>query len=739
MTGSRRSRRARALCAVAAAVVAALGTGGAAAQAAAPVFEKSFNGSATPAGKMFPNRLAVNETTGSVYVIDEGDKGVVDVFSASGAYQIQLLATATPSGSFDFGSGEDDIAVDNSSAATKGNVYVLGENAGGPGEITAFDASGKFLWQTTAPPGSDVCGIAVDHAGGLWTADYGFGVQQRVTTGLTAGSTIGSPIVIPGGDCHLAFAPDATGDFFMILYDTGSLHEYNASGTEIGPNPIDPKKDSAVAVDSFNGDVYVVHQPTSIMRFSSTGTAIGTFGSELTGALGIAVNGVNHKIYVGDSLSQQIFIYNEVNPVTLTVTPAGAGSGTVSADSGAISGCSSAGGTCTDTYNSFATAPTLTATPTPGTHSAFAGWSGGGCSGTAPTCQPTLNGDTTVTATFNPIPQRTLAVTKAGSGSGSVSDGGALTCGATCSNVYDDGTAVTLTATPAAHSTFTGWSGSGCSGTSPTCKLTLGADAAVTATFAHDLPAVAGEAASAITQTAATLAGTVNPNGAATTCQIEWGTTTTYGTAVPCTTNPGSGTEPVAVTIPALSGLTAGTTYHYRIDATNVGGTTNGTDHTFTTSAPTCATDASLCPKPAPTCATDALLCPKPTPSCATDASLCPPPPPALPTLPHAARVTGTNATIALTCPAGGGTCSGTVTLTARIVVRKGKRTVVKTIVVGRLAYDLAAGGSEAVKLKLSSAASAALAHGGLTVTAKGLSGSIRLTKAGQSKRSKRH
>jgi hypothetical protein len=648
MTGSRR-RRARALCAIAAAV-AALGSSGAA-QAAMPVFEKTINREETPGGRLFPRRLAVNETTGSLYAISAG-QDVVDVFSASGAYQTQLVGETTPAKSFAFGGGEDDIAVDNSSAATKGNVYVLG--ATGSGMITAFDASGKFLWQTTAPSGGEVCGIAVDRSGHLWTADYILGVQQRSTTD---GSTIGNPILGSKGTCHFAFAPDATGDFFMILWDTGSLHEYNASGTEIGPNPIDPSNGIAVATDSFNGDVYVAHPSNSIARFSSTGALIETFGSELTNAGGIAVNGANHKIYISDKLPQKIAIYNEVNPVKLTVTPAGAGSGTVSANSGAISGCSSSGGTCSDTYNSFATAPTLTATPTPGTHSAFAGWSGGSCSGTAPTCQPTLSGDTTVTATF-----------------------------------------------------------------------------------AQDPPAVAGETAAAITQTTATLAGTVNPEGAATTCQIEWGATTAYGTAVPCTTNPGSGTEPVAVTIPALSGLTAGATYHYRIDATNVGGTTNGTDHTFTTSAPTCATDASLCPKPAPTCATDALLCPKPTPSCATDASLCPPPPPALPTLPHAARVAGANATIALTCPAGGGACSGTVTLTARIVVRKGKRTVVKTIVVGHFAYDLAAGGSGTVKLKLSSAARAALAHGGgLTVTAKGLPGSIRLTETGQSKRSKRH
>src|SRR5437867_1595386 len=77
----------------------------------------------------------------------------------------------------------------------------------------------------------------------------------------------------------------------------------------------------------------------------------------------------------------------------------------------------------------------------------------------------------------------TLTVTKAGNGSGTVtSSPPGINCGATCSASYDSGTVVTLTATPAFLSIFTGWSGCDtASGTS--CTVTMLAARSVTANF----------------------------------------------------------------------------------------------------------------------------------------------------------------------------------------------------------------------------------------------------------------
>src|SRR5207245_6613458 len=114
--------------------------------------------------------------------------------------------------------------------------------------------------------------------------------------------------------------------------------------------------------------------------------------------------------------------------------------------------------------------------------STFAGWSGGGCSGTG-TCAVTMNAATSVTATFN-VQTFTLSVAKSGSGSGTVTSSPAgISCGATCSASYNSGTTVTLTATAAGGSTFSGWSGGGCPGAGA-CVVAMHAGTPVPATFA---------------------------------------------------------------------------------------------------------------------------------------------------------------------------------------------------------------------------------------------------------------
>src|ERR1019366_86396 len=82
--------------------------------------------------------------------------------------------------------------------------------------------------------------------------------------------------------------------------------------------------------------------------------------------------------------------------------------------------------------------------------------------------------------------QSTLTVTLAGSGGGLVeSEDAAISCGDFCKSSYDNGSKVTLTASPDDGSTFTGWSGA-CTGTND-CVIDVKADANVTANFTQTL------------------------------------------------------------------------------------------------------------------------------------------------------------------------------------------------------------------------------------------------------------
>jgi hypothetical protein len=88
-------------------------------------------------------------------------------------------------------------------------------------------------------------------------------------------------------------------------------------------------------------------------------------------------------------------------------------------------------------------------------------------------------------------------------------------------------------------------------------------------------------AATSITTTGATLNGTVNPERSPTTYYFQYGTTTSYGSKVPASAaDVGSGHEAIAVS-QSISSLTSGTTYHYRLVATNSEGTVTGQDQSF--------------------------------------------------------------------------------------------------------------------------------------------------------------
>ena len=270
---------------------------------------------------------------------------------------------------------------------------------------------------------------------------------------------------------------------------------------------------------------------------------------------------------------------------TIVVTKDGTGMGLVVSTPGGIN-CGSA---C---EADFPLGDTITLTATADASSDFVGWTSGICSGTS-TCDAQA-GDS-VTATFD-LKQEDLTVSRGGDGTGSVTATG-IDCGTDCTETYDYGTMVTLTAAATGASSFGGWSGDGCSGTSPTCTVTM--DQARTIGAAFDLNSF-----SLSVSLNGSGDGSVSANSGAIACPGTCSDSYTAGTMVTLTASPDgtstftgwsgacSGTSTCQVTMSAAHSVTATfarITYSLNVSKTGSGGG-------LITSSPTginCGTDCS--------------------------------------------------------------------------------------------------------------------------------------------------
>ena len=107
-----------------------------------------------------------------------------------------------------------------------------------------------------------------------------------------------------------------------------------------------------------------------------------------------------------------------------------------------------------------------------------------------------------------------------------------------------------------------------------------GSDRTFTTLSATGAPVVITNPATNVASSSATLNGSVDPHGLTTTVHFQYGTTTSYGQTTAMQSQTGNTYRNIAA---STFGLAGDTTYHFRIIATNSGGTRTGGDRTLTT------------------------------------------------------------------------------------------------------------------------------------------------------------
>ncbi len=361
--------------------------------------------------------------------------------------------------------------------------------------LTASPAAGSLFagWSGGGCTGPDTCMVTMNASTSV-TALFA-PILHTLTvakTGSGAGTVTSSPAGIAcGGDCTEDFAQGATVTL-TATPNTGSTFTGWSGGGCSGPGTCTvmmaaattvtaafaPVQYTLTAVKAGTGAGTVTSSPAGINCGSDcsepyvvgtgvTLTAAPSTGSTFTGWSGGGCIGTGTCMVTMDAAKTVTATFT-LKKYTLTVNKTG--TGTVTSTPTGIN----CGTTCSKDYD-HGTMVALTATPATGW--SFSSW-GGACSGT--TCNLTMDAAKSVTATFT-LNTYTLSVNKTGSGTVTSSPTG-INCGSDCSEVYDHGTAVTLTATPAAGWTFSSWGGA-CSGSTPTCSATMDAAKSVTATF----------------------------------------------------------------------------------------------------------------------------------------------------------------------------------------------------------------------------------------------------------------
>ena len=594
-----------------------------------------------------PISLAVDELTGSVYVLTtnpvNAQAGRLYKYDSQGA---PSNFSALGSNNFLVGCTQEcrQIAVDNSGGINQGVIYVgtnVSPNFGTGAGVRVYVPSGRpssaIANSSDSTDFIDVpyCGVAVDDSGILYNVHAGedsTNFPKNYANTYKPGQILPDPFpaqvwavgarignianpnpcrVAVDSKGHMYVSPDsasATNQFLersVLRYSVDPFTNSQPAGKLID------SASTGLAVDLSGDDLYS-NRKTSIARFNLNGELLEIFGSgKLADSGGIAVNGSNGFVYAANRLAKVIQVFSTVvtpavsdlSSTTTSPTSADLGGSVDGSSVGSVNSCEFEYGTTT-AYGT--TKPCAESMPFTGKEDVSASLTGLSMETTyhwrlvvtnayGTTRSPDREFTTHNVKGVSTDPPSDVTQTSATLNGSFTGEGADVTYhfewGPTAS--YGNTTPAKLVTAPvgtkSASAPVTGLSvylpesqpyhyrlvATNASGT------TLGPDR----TFFSappDPPKVKDLLTGEVTPTTAELSASINPGSGPTVYWVEFGHDGSYGTATPTSASVGADDTDHGVTS-ELEGLTPGTTYHYRVVATNFGGTFTSADQSFNT------------------------------------------------------------------------------------------------------------------------------------------------------------
>jgi hypothetical protein len=574
-------------------------------------FKFSFGGQEVPAGSFEGglSTIAVDQASGDVYV-EDWVWGTIYRFDGAGKYLGEITGAAVPQHSLGIFYWYSGIAVDNSSGPDKGDLYVAGtEN----GVVYRFSSTGTLLSEfngAATPAGSfGPVGVAVGTTGDVYVADRANHVVDELEASGKYLSQIASPEIVEPS----TIAVDSSGDIYLTNFRQSVVKLEPGGGSSV----LNTDQPGAVAVDPHTNDVYVSEShypsPGGIVEYDQSGKRLGVLGEEgdhlgVGSVTGISVSGAG-EVYAADNFDQLMAVFGPGVVIPDTTTEAASGvlpasatlNGSVNPDGLPVTSCQLEYGTsvsysqsasCEQSLSSIGsgTSPVPVSLKLAGLRAdttyhfrLVAGNANGSNRGS----------DETVTTTGPPQieaePSTGITRVKA------VLQARVDPSGFDTTYRFEYGTSTSYgTSVPIPDADI----GSGTSYVAVSHEIgglqsgltyhyrvvainSQGTVDGPDQAFTTVPPAsINGPWALGVTATSATLAAGVNPLGTSTEYRLEYGTSLSYGQVVSGSVGESESEVPVSA---HRQDLQPSTTYHYRIVASNVYGTAESADYTFTT------------------------------------------------------------------------------------------------------------------------------------------------------------